>query len=77
MREDVKTLTAGRELDAEVAEKVMGCKVVWAGQFPTCDCMRVGRYGPHTDDYDAHLLHYSGDIDAAMHAHRTRTVVPQ
>ena len=65
------TLPVGRELDALVAENVMGCRVKWRtyglkGRYPYCDC--VGHAGVHNDtdeQNDDMLASYSTDISAA------------
>lgn len=61
-----------RELDALVAEKVMGCRVLHQAASvagPYCGCLSDGGYkkGPHGDprEFDADLYAYSTDISAA------------
>lgn len=65
-------MTPGRELDALVAEKVMGCKVLWqkatvSGPYCGCNCADGFEEGPHSDPnrMDANLKSYSTDIAAA------------
>ena len=63
------TVKPGRELDALVAEKVMGCKVyVEANGNPRCDCPGANATGPRPHaSYGlyASLKRYSTDIAAA------------
>jgi len=64
----------GRELDALVAEKVMGCRVTWlvykgtGEKYPHCGCTDYNG-GPHSNDpggvWDNELAYYSTDISAA------------
>lgn len=65
----------GRELDAEVAEKVMGCRPLYSSdpalalkQGPACRCGVVDLvqpHGAHARRPDNGLAHYSTDIAAA------------
>lgn len=62
----------GRELDALIAEKVMGCKVLWQASSvygPYCGCLSGSRFqeGPHSgpNRFDENLKDYSTDISAA------------
>ena len=56
-------MKAGRELDALIAEKVMGCKVLRAGGMVMCDCLR---YPLHDVGNNNELRAYSTDIAAAF-----------
>ena len=53
-----------RELDALVAEKVMGCRVAW-NAAPYCDCSVDRPHDIATDDDTFELPFYSTDIAAA------------
>lgn len=64
-------MKAGRELDALVAEKVMGCKVLNAKTAaPDCGCPPSDEYSnrPHSSNKlgdDRHLQRYTTDMAAA------------
>ena len=53
-----------RELDALVAERVMGCRVAW-NAAPYCDCSVDRPHDIATDDDTFELPLYSTDIAAA------------
>ena len=65
------TPTAGRDLDALVAEQVMGCRVRWRSYgttkaYPYCDCEGNCGFHNRTDEQNDDLLEcYSTDIAAA------------
>lgn len=66
------SIEAGRELDALIAEKVFGCRVLWQSASvhgPYCGCLCKDGYkkGPHGDPaaFDEDLPYYSTDISAA------------
>lgn len=67
---NIDEMPAGREMDALVAEKVMGCKVEWIQFAPFCRCGYTCNYTHSPRDRDSQLsgtLHnYSTDIAAAL-----------
>lgn len=69
-------LLPGRELDALVAEKILGCRVLWQyatthGPYCGCECGEDGNFrfeiGPHSapNKFDENLYDYSTSFDAA------------
>jgi hypothetical protein len=72
-RESVLAMPAGPEMDALVAERVLGCSVEWRahlgvvplGKWPRCACPG----SPHRDVYEegltGHVATFSDDINSA------------
>jgi hypothetical protein len=66
---EIDKMEAGREMDALVAEKVLGCKVENPNGFYKCGCGETCRYPHAIDDREGQLygglLYFSTDISAA------------